>query len=148
METIDPSQALRVWQRVRGESRDTEVALLERFIVHEWEDASIYLQLSRRCSGSEAAQLYQIFQQEQSHCACLKGIYTLITGSKPRLSAVKPPQEPLPAALRTCYGREMRCLSAYEARVSDPDYGHVFSRMLQQEKEHCRILLELIGQSR
>lgn len=147
METIDPSQAARVWQRVRGEAPAPEGADLERLIVQEWEDAAIYLQLSRRCGGKESAALYQLFRQEQAHCACLKGIYTMLTGNPPKLKAVRPMQEPLEVSLRKCYAREMRSLSAYEERTDDPNYGHVFSRMREQEQEHCRVILTLLGGS-
>lgn len=145
MENINPSQAARVWQRVRGNQTDDPEQLLAQLIAQEWEDASIYLQLSRRTGGKEAAALYQLFQQEQAHCSCLKGIYTLTTGKKPAIPAVKKIAEPMEIALRHCYGREMRCLSAYEQRREDPQYGHVFARLAQQEQEHCRVVLELIG---
>lgn len=145
METIDPNQAARVWQRVRGNSPETDVEKLEQIILLEWEDAAIYLQLSRRCTGRESAALYKLFQQEYSHCACLKGIYSLITGQRPKLPAVQPDREPLELALRNCYGREMQRLRTYEERCADPNYGHVFSRIRDQEQEHCRTVLELIG---
>lgn len=145
METIDPSQAARVWQRVRGESPDPETADLERLIIQEWEDAAVYLQLSRHCGGKESAALYQLFRQEQNHCACLKGIYTMLTGKKPKLRAVRPAAQTLGEALRKCYARELRALSAYEERAKEPKYGHVFSHMRDQEQEHCRVILTLLG---
>lgn len=144
METIDPGQAARVWQRVRGETSPPEEDL-ERLIMQEWEDAAIYLQLSRRWSGKESAALYQLFRQERNHCACLKGIYTMLTGKKPKLRPVRPAAEPLEASLQKCYARELRALLAYEERSNDPKYGHVFSHMRQQEQEHCRVILTLMG---
>jgi len=48
-------------------------------------------------------------------------------------------------ALRRCYGREMRCLAAYEARSGDSEYGPVFVQMAQQEREHCKNILHLLG---
>lgn len=145
METVDPNQAARVWQRVRGNSPEADVKTLEQLIMLEWEDAAIYLQLSRRCTGKESAALYKLFQQEHAHCACLKGIYSMVTGEKPKLPMVQPAREPMEAALRTCYGREMQRLRTYEERCQDSNYGHVFSRIRDQEQEHCRVLLELIG---
>lgn len=144
METIDPVQAQRVWQRVRGETRPPEEDL-ERLIIQEWEDAAIYLQLSRRCAGRESAALYQLFRQEQNHCACLKGIYAMLTGNKPKLRPVRPAAEPLEESLRKCYARELRSLTAYEERAKDPGYGHVFAHMRDQEQEHCRVILALLG---
>ena len=145
METIDPNQAARVWQRVRGNSPEDSARNLEQMIIREWESAAIYLQLSRRCSGRDSAALYKLFQQEHAHCACLKGIYVMMTGQRPRLPAITPSREPLNTALRGCSGREMRELRSYEERAADPDYGYVFSRIRDQKRDHCRVLLELIG---
>ena len=39
----------------------------------------------------------------------------------------------------------MRSLKEYEALMDDPEYGHVFARLAEQEREHCRTLLEMIG---
>ena len=145
METIDPKQAQRVWQRVRGSTPEEQAQQLEQMILHQWEDAAVYLQLSRRCSGTQSAMLYQLFRQAHAQCSCLKGIYVMMTGDRPKLPAVNPPREPLGTALRGCYGRQMRELRLYEERAADPDYGYVFARMRDQKKAQCRVLLELIG---
>lgn len=146
MDTIDPAKAARVWQRVQGgpERPPVEQGLLE-LIAQEWTDAAIYLQLSRRFQGKESAILRKMYDEEQSHTACLKGIYTLITGTHPTVKATPPSSESPENLLRRCYGREMRCLAQYEARSSDPEYGQVFSRLADREREHCRLVLELLG---
>lgn len=146
METYDPEKAARVWQRVHASAAiapdgDSLLAL----ITGEWADAATYLYLSRSRQGREAAALRRLFEEEQSHAACLKGIYTLSTGKKPIIHTVPPAKEPLETALRRCYGREMRSLAEYEARSADPEYGPVFARLAAQEREHCRIVLELLG---
>lgn len=147
MDPYDRTAVEQVWQRVhgdRGASAPPEEGLQE-LIASEWVDATVYLNLSRRMGGKESTLLRQLFQEEQAHVSCLKGIYTLITGRRPLVRASPPAQEPVPQTLRRCYGREMRSLSVYEARSSDPEYGHVFAKMALQEREHCRILLEIIG---
>lgn len=146
METIDPVKAAKVWQRVRPGDADVsaEQGLLA-LIAQEWTDAATYLQLSRRLQGKDSTLLRGMYQQEQAHTACLKGIYTLVTGSHPTVRAVPVPQEDTEAILRRCYGREMQCLAHYEARSSDPEFGQVFSRLANQEREHCHNLLEILG---
>ena len=85
-------------------------------------------------------------QEEQAHMACLKGIFTLQGTGRPDVPSPPPPDKaPVATILRRCYGREMRCLAHYEARSADPEYGQVFARMAQQEREHCRQILELLG---
>jgi len=146
MDTIDKQKAARVWERVREQPKQApEHHGLPGLIAGEWTDAATYLQLSRRFTGQQSALLRKLHEQELTHTATLKGIYTLVTGEHPTVPAVQPPTENTEAALRRCYGREMQCLAAYEARAADPEYGQVFSRLAQQEREHCHILLRLIG---
>lgn len=146
METIDPKKAARVWQRVQAESAapHPEQGLLE-LIAQEWTDATTYLHLSRRFQGKDSAALRKMFEEEQSHTACLKGIYTLITGKRPTVQVLPPPQGDPENILRRCYGREMQCLARYEQKASDPEYGQVYARLAEQEREHCRLVLELLG---
>ena len=145
MENIDAAKAARVWQRVQGgSSRDPEE--LMPLAAYEQSDAAMYLQLSRRFQGKEAAILRQLYEQELSHAACLKGMYQLRTGNRlPVAPAQAIAGENTNAALRRCYAREMQSLAAYEARMNDPEYGQVFTRLAQQEREHCQILLTIIG---
>lgn len=146
METYDPEKAARVWQRVRATApAEPDSGNLLALIAGEWADAATYLYLSRGRQGKEAAALRRLFEEEQAHAACLKGIYTLTTGQKPVIRTPPPVQEPIEVTLRRCYGREMRSLAEYEARSADPEYGPVFARLAAQEREHCRIVLELIG---
>ena len=146
MDTIDPATAARVWQRVRAEESEApREAGLPELIAREWEAAATYLQLSRRFQGRQNALLRKLFTQEQAHAACLKGLYSLLTGKRPEVAGVKPVEDDPQKVLRRCYGRQMQCLARYEQRTNDPEYGHVFARLAQQEKEHCHILLELLG---
>ena len=146
METIDPAKAAQIWQRVQADvpQESPEQGLLE-LITQEWTDAAIYLQLSRRFQGKESTTLRRMFEEEQAHAACLKGIYTLITGARPAVRAVAPSAADPDQILRRCYGREMRCLAQYEKRAANPEYGQVFARLAAQEREHCRLVLELLG---
>lgn len=143
MENFDESRATRVWQRVRSSQPETEG--LPELIAGELEDGATYLYLARKLGGREGQALRQLSETEQSHAACLKGIYTLITGEAiaPRIPPLR--QEPPERTLRRCYGREMRCLAQYEARADHPEYGPVFARLAQQEREHCMAVLELLG---
>ena len=146
MDTIDKAKAARVWQRVQGEAAANPTRGLPGLIAEEWADAALYLSLSKRVQGNAAAILRKMGQEEQSHMACLKGIYTLQGTGRPDVPTPPPPDRaPVGVLLRRCYGREMRCLAQYEARAGDPEYGQIFARMAQQEREHCRQILELLG---
>lgn len=146
MEAYNAEKAAQVWQRVRGSALPEDCSAgLPALIAGEWADAATYLQLSRHFQGRDAAALRRMFDEEQSHAACLKGIYTLLTGERTVTRTPPLPQEPVEATLRRCYGREMHCLAEYEQRASNREYGPVFQRLAEQEREHCRVLLELLG---
>ena len=147
MDNYDKEKEARVWQRVYAapEGRPDLAAALPALIAGEWADGANYLHLSRRFQGKEAQLLRKLFQQEQSHAACLKGIYTLLTGERAAMPPASPPKENAQTILRRCYGSEMRCLATYEQWSDHPEYGPVFARLVQQEREHCRVLLEILG---
>lgn len=144
MNVIDPQKAARVWQRVQETAQPKEQGLLA-MIAREWTAAATYLRLSRRFQGKDSATLRRMYEEEQAHTACLKGIYTLITGAHPTVQAAPPPEQDTETALRRCYGQKMQCLADYEARSEDKEYGPVFARLASQEREHCRLILELLG---
>ena len=146
MNSYDPKKAAAVWQRVQGQTpAPPDSASLLTLIAQEQEDASTYLHLSRQFTGKESAALRQMAYQEQSHAACLRGIYALLTGKKPALHTPPAPLENRQVLLRRCYGREMQSLTQYKARTDDPQYGHIFTRLAAQEQEHCHILLGILG---
>ena len=146
MNTYDPQKAARVWQRVQGQQEAPHPeGNLQEMIMEERHTAAIYLQLTRQLPGKEAATLQRLHREEQTHAMCLKGIYTLITGETPIVTIPPVVKENPEMTLRKCYGREMRSLKEYEARMNDPEYGSVFARLAEQEREHCRVVLELIG---
>ena len=141
--TIDPQQATRVWQRVRGEDRLSE-GELQRMICDAVTRENAYLNLSRQLQGKSAL-LRNLYTRQQAHTTCLKGIYTLITGSCPKVEVIPVPGRSPEGILRRLYGDSMRALADYEAKTADKEYGPVFSRLADREKESCRTILELIG---
>lgn len=144
MQPIDSAKAARVWQRVQNTDLPKEAGLLG-MIAQEGSDAATYLQLSRKFQGKHSVTLRKMYEEEQAHTDCLKGLYTLITGTHPVVKATPLSTVNIETLLRQCYGREMQSLAAYEQRITDPEYGQVFFMLAAQEKEHCRILLEILG---
>ena len=92
-----------------------------------------------------ARKLRKMAEEEQTHVACLRGIYRMVTGERCQIHTSPVDLEDPPVALRRCYGREMRCLAAYEARSDDSEYGPVFAQLAQQEREHCKNILLLMN---
>lgn len=134
----------RVWQRVLGGQRDAGQSL-SALVAGIWSDAGAYLALSRRLTGPEKELLRQLHGQKLAQADCLRGICLLTTGSKPGARAEPAPQEPVEVTLRRCYGGEMRRLAEFEARQTDGEYGPVFACLAAQTREHCRMILQLMG---
>ena len=146
MEKYDAQKAARVWQRVQAEQPQMATASqLQEMLEEEWLDATTYLQLARQFQGPIREKLQRMGKDEQTHAACLKGIYTLTTGGHPAQKTKQMPPESPQTILRRCYGREMRCLAAYEALSGDKEYGPVFAQLAAEEREHCKNILHLIG---
>ena len=148
MHTYDPQKAARVWQRVQSREEAPRPAPgqdLQELIVNELQLSAAYLKLARQMPPKAASVLQRLYREEQNHLACLKGIHTLLTGQKPVVQIPQVENEPAERLLRRCYGLQMRSLKEYEARSPDPEYGHVLARLAEQEREHCRTVLALIG---
>ena len=146
METIDQAKEAQVWERVRGQQMpDDPREGLQELIARELEISSVCLQLSRRFSGKQSAQLRQLYEKELAHSACLKGIYTLITGQRPHIRGHIAAGGLVEAELRRCYGKQMQNLAQFERRSNHPEYGHIFQSLAIQEREHCHLLLEVLG---
>jgi len=122
--------------------------VLRTLAAREWAEAAVYLMLSRQLQGSHKAALRKLFEEEQTHAACLRGIYWLITGQPLTTRTLPPAPETPEIALRKCYGRKLKAAAAYEAWAQHPEYGAVFADLAGQEKIHCRVILELIGDIR
>ena len=152
MSVYDPQKAARVWQRVQAaqpvhpaEDHPNREDNLKELIMNEWEAAATYARLARQLLQKEGAVLQRLSREEHAHGACLRGMYNLRTGEKCPVHTPRPRQEPTEITLRRCYGLEMRSLKEYEAKSADPEYGHVFARLADQEREHCMALLGVIG---
>ena len=146
MEKYDAQKAARVWQRVQAEQpRLASAPELQEMLEDEWLDGATYLLLAKPFQGPIREKLQKMGKDEQTHAACLRGIYTLTTGGHPTQKTKQVPPEAPHVILRRCYGREMRSLARYEAKSSDPQYGQVFLRLAEQEREHCKMILELLG---
>ena len=120
-------------------------AVLEPLIDREWENACVCLQLSRQLEGAAGQILHRLFEQEQAHCGCLRGICTVLTGEKLHLRPIAAADGSREELLRGCYARQMRNLAAYEELARSGEHREVFSRLRDQEREHGRQLLLVLS---
>lgn len=148
MNTYDPKKAQRVWDRVQG-CREPEQPKpdmnLQAMIMNEWIAAATYLALARQVPPREMCILQRMAREDQGHGACLKGIYTMITDQEPVIKAPPITAGSVVLTLKKCYAGLLKTLQEYECWSTDPEYGPVFQKLADQEREHCRLVLELIG---
>ena len=147
----DTRKEERVWQRVRSEK--TEQAAENRpdplpaWIMEQLELSASYLQLSRLLQGKDGAEFVKLARESRAQAVCLKGILSLMTGHSAQIVAAPVHFSAVDTMLRSCYGKELRLMKEYESRSSDPEYGPVYERLSKRGREHCYILLEMVGKT-
>ena len=151
MMEYDTRKEARVWQRVQGDKQEAKNPPprenLQALIAEQLQLSAAYLQMSRQVNGREGAIYMRLAREAKAQAVCMKGILTLTTGQVSAIGPSPVQASPWDVMLRRCYGQELRLLTEYENRRSDPEYGPVFERLSGRGREHCCILLELIGSS-
>ncbi len=104
-----------------------------------------YALLSGAMTGRDAALLRRLQEHAQGQVACLKGVYALLSGKRVRVETPPPKTEPVMHTLKKCYTRELQLFSEYDGWADIADYGHVFVCLARQSREHCAVLLEILG---
>lgn len=143
------SKEARVWQRVQQEKQTPRPQSygdhLPALIMEQLQLSASYLQLARQFSGRDGAEFMRLAREAKTQAVCLKGILTLMTDQSTEIMGVPPQISAVDVALRRCYGKELQLLKACENHRNDTEYGPVFERMAQRGRDHCCVLLELIG---
>ena len=144
MDYYDSEKAQRVWQRVSGKEAPP-LQSIQALASAELNEAAVHWMLSQQLQGKERALLRRIFEEDQAHTACLKGIHFFMEDQPLSVRPVLPSPEAPVLALRKSYGRKLQALREYESRASDPEYGHIFRKLAQEEAEHCKNILQIVG---
>ena len=134
----------RVWKRVRGEEQPVSVGV-QALVAAEQNEAAVHLMLSRQLQGREKAMLRRMFEEDRCHAAMLRGMNELMTGKRLAMRTSPPAPQTPETALRTSYARKLKTIAEYESRCTDAEYGAAFSKMAREEKEHCAMILEILG---
>lgn len=134
MDRIDPKMAARVWDRVQAPPKSgVEANTLLPMIREEWLDALVLKHLG------------QSNDRPMENAACLKGIYRMLSGGLPKMSAPQWKQEKPQALLRQSFDRRMKLFSGYEKLQHDPRFGPVFVRLAGVSQAQACKILEALG---
>ena len=142
MAEFDEMMENRVWQRIHAEGSGQT---LQSLAVAERSTAAVYLRLARMTQGPEKALLRQLFERERRHSRCIHGVSMAAEGKPLSMRTVPPAADHPTAALRKCYAASLKAAAEYDRRGADPDYGCVFRELAREEREHCRMILEVLG---
>ena len=145
MDYYDSEKAQRVWQRVSGKDAPP-LQSIQALASAELNEAAVHWMLSQQLQGKERALLRRIFEEDQAHTACLKGIHFFMEDQPLSVRPVLPSPEAPVLALRKSYARKLKALREYTERSGDPEYGHIFRQLAQEEENHCKAILQIVGQ--
>lgn len=140
MDQIDPAQAQRVWQRVRGNQEENLQQLLAALVRTNGEDAALYQQMAPKNSGWN-----RLLEEKRSQIGTLRGLYFIHAGQKLPPVKLPAPQGDPDRLVRACMGRQMQLLRTYDQQSKSEEFGCIFASLHDAQREHCRLLLETIG---
>jgi len=144
MDTINPQQTQRVWQRVLGPTAEAPCPELEGLIALEWEASSAYPILNRRTGGRFSPVFQQLTRQSRSRWSCLQGMELLRTGKRPPHIHPHSPGGSGREILQLCCSRALEAMELYRKICTARD-SPILARLAQEQTADCRTLLELLG---
>lgn len=129
----------RVWQRVRG---GAEEAQPEQWMAQLLRDVHAETELWQQLGRAHGGVYGRIARQKQSQMNCLRGIWRIAAGQHWQTPKQTRPEKP---DLRRSCARGMALWRVFDDHCRDPEFGPVFQSLRDQQREHCRIALELLG---
>ena len=139
------SMEQQVWQRVqanRGEQPRNDLRQLQR---EAMELAAIYRSLSSQLTGSPKESAQKLYRGEKANVLTLAGLEILSQGGGEAMKLWQPQKEDPKKLLQRCYHRTRRCMTEYQARSAEAEYGVVFDKLAKREAEHCTLIAEILG---
>ena len=143
MENSDREQ--QVWQRVRScapEPPQNDLRDLQREAL---ELAAAYRSLMGRLTGTAQEQAARLYRGERQNAAALAGLGRLARQGGEQLKLWRPGKEEPGKVLQRCYHRTRRCLTEYQARSAEGEFGVVFDQLAKRAGQHCALIAELLG---
>lgn len=145
MKDFNEEMAQRVWQRVRGEAEPVQsLGNLQALLAGEVDAAAVYTRLAKALPDKAVS--FRKLSEDCRHIAdCLMGIRFLESGQRPKVKPLPAKTERIEPLLRKCYFRCLQSAEQYEQRKYSREYGSVFMALAEKKREHCLILLEILG---
>lgn len=146
MENMNRNTEQQVWQRVFAQLQaQPGQEDLRMLALSAMELAAGHRLLTGLLTGSAREQAVRLWEEELANIACLKGMQRLSGGAEVTGRMPNAPKEPARRLLEKSYHRTRRAVTEYTARLADPEFGAVFQKMADREREHCAVIAELLG---
>lgn len=146
MERIDPNMEAEVWQRVMGQREQPVREDIRPLLLSAMEAVSAYRHLSGMLTGKGKERMKGLHQGAMASVSCLKGIQAMSGGGSGKLTAMPIPKEPVRKTLEKSYHRTRHLMAEYTGRSLDPEFGVLYQRMADREREHGVVLAEILGE--
>ena len=125
----------RVWQRVRGEQPEP-VGRVRELLERQGALLGAYRTLARRGGRGRL-----LLEQKQHQTDQLRGLLRALTGQ-----GVAPPRVGSgPVDLAKCFAEELHLLRELGDLRREAQWGPIFDALLEGQRRHCRLVLELLG---
>ena len=134
-----------VWQRVcsgREEVQQNDLRQLQR---EAMELAAVYRNLISQMTGKQQSLLRRLHLGEKANAAALAGIRKLSRQGGESMKLWQPGREDPKHLLERCYHRTRRNMTEYLARSAEGEFGVIYEKLANREKEHCCLLAEVLG---
>lgn len=145
MENKDHRTEQQVWQRVRASREEPPKEDLRQLQREAMELAAVYRSLTSQMTGKQQALLKRLYAGEKANGEALAGIARLSRLGGESLKFWQPGKEDSRRLLERCYHRTRRCTIEYLARSAEGEFGVVFEKLANREKEHCCLIAEVLG---
>ena len=140
MEPINPTQAARVWQRVRGPEQ--EIDPLEKLLALEAECRQIWLYLQKNTPLRDSRGLTRLREESRQFFHILMGL-ALIRGLDVTVTAPSSVRGNAEGLLRQGYVTRQKAIALLHTLPED--CAPCAELLKQMMEEHCLSILELLG---
>ena len=134
----------RVWQRVLAQPEQVKGEDLYPVILSAREQAGAYRYLMEKVTGGNRELLHKLHANQERTVDCLKGI-RLLQGNPVKEKPMQTMKELTEKMMKKCYYRACRAVEEYTSRSVCSEYGEVFRKLADRERENCVMIAEVMG---
>ena len=134
----------RVWQRVLGQPEQGKPEDFHSVILSAREQAGAYRYLMEKATGENRELLRRLYTNQERTVDCLKGL-GMLQGNPVKEKPMQTMKELTEKMMKKCYYRSCRAVEEYTSRSVCSEFGEVFRKIADRERENCVMIVEVMG---